>query len=69
MFGGEVGSGGVNHYSPISLVQRSGGRRGRMLLHALPNQGGIILCQWRRQKRKGELVQNLMKCNEYKINS
>ena len=31
-------------YQPCSAV---GGRRGCMLLHALPNQGGGLLYQWR----------------------
>ena len=41
------------------------GRRGHMLSHALPNQGGGVLCQCQcqRRRRKGKLAQIVRKCN------
>ena len=52
-------------YHPHSKI---GGQHVPMLLHARPNQGGGVLSRWRRQRRKGKLVQIMRKFNEERIN-
>ena len=42
------------------------GRHGHMLSHSRSNQGGDILCLWRR--RKGKLAQIVRNCDEERIN-
>ena len=39
-----------------------------MIFHALPNQGGGVLCRWRWRRQIGKLSQIVSKCNEERIN-
>ena len=69
--GGEVNSGGLCHRNHISIVWRSGSYAvtcfrmpARTEGTAYSVVGGGVLCQWRRQSRKGKLPQIESKCNE-----
>ena len=53
--GGYVSSSRVRWQCHISIIWRSGGQRGHIILHVFPNQGGVaysvsvggVLCCWR----------------------
>ena len=52
-------------YRPHLVIE---GRRGHILLHARPNQGGGVLCRWRRRKWKLEKFYEEVKRREDKHN-
>ena len=71
VIGKEISSGRVCHHHHIGIVWRSGGNAvtcfrmpARTEGTAYSVVGGGVLCQWRRQSRKGKLPQIESKCNE-----